>query len=592
MMKTLKKTNKPLVFFFVFVAIVGCDSEMLNLSPYDKISSGNVWGKASLAEQVVTGVYNNLLNEYGTSSSKLLNWEAFSSVMDPSTMIQNQYPMLFGGVTSNTPFFETHWKVFYEGIFRANDVIANIHKVPDMSEKVKARYVAECKFIRAYYYFRLNALWRGVPVYLEPVEVEDCIRPRSPEAKVWEIIIDDLTDCIEEVNLPDKYPASSSDYGRITKGAAYTLRGKTYLWTKNWNAAQIDFEEVGKMGYGLFTGGYNNLFTEANERCEEMIFSIQMVELNDYGSARARSYGGALTAGNGYNTYFMNTKFIDTYENVDGKPFNWDDYLPGYTTMDPKARSVFFLRDNLTSKEKNSMKTYGADMNLYLSTGNETRILAAYQSRDPRLLATAITPYSKYLGGMTGSDIEYTYRWPYKGYDSRDPFDYRIAFTNNFMVYPVRKFVPKGQEYVFPTYNPIDIPVFRYADVLLGLAEALNEQDKVELAIIEINKVRERAGVAALNSNTYTQVSGKEDLRKRIQHERRVEFACEEQVYFDELRWGTWKETKFAEGNGLLEVWGAPVYQYVWLGDQCLLWPIPAAEKEKNPNLEQNPDWQ
>ncbi|GHU67291.1 hypothetical protein FACS189413_01790 [Bacteroidia bacterium] len=567
-----------------------CSSDMLDLAPYDAVSSGNVWTKSSLAEQVVTGVYEQLPRE-----QELLNWDAFSSVLDPATGSSlAQYQMLMGGVTANTTFFETYWKAFYEGIARSNDVINNIHKVPDMTAGKKARYVAECKFIRAYYYYKLNALWRGVPVYLENVDVKDCTKGRSSADDVWNIIIQDLTDCINEQNLPAKYEANSPLYGRITKGAAYTLRGKVYLWQKNWNAAQKDFEEVGQSGYDLYLGNYAGLFTEANEHCNEMIFSIQMIEQSGYGSSRAREYGNALTTGNGYNSFFLNTRFVDSYENADGQPFDWDDYFPGYSSMEAKARSVFFLRDGMTAKEKNTMATYGADMSLYLSSGNEARLAAAYANRDSRLSATAITPYSTYLGGMTGADNLYTYRWPYKGYDSRDPFDFRIAFSNNFMVYPIRKFVPRGSENNFPTYNPIDISIFRYADVLLGLAEALNEQNETDLAIVEINKVRARAGVAALQTSDASQptfVADNNNLRQRIQHEKLVELACEEAVYFDELRWETWKSSKFAAGNGLSEVWGAPVYQYNWLGDQCLLWPVPAAEREKNRNLEQNPLW-
>ncbi|MDR1683677.1 MAG: RagB/SusD family nutrient uptake outer membrane protein, partial [Candidatus Symbiothrix sp.] len=463
-MKTIFQSNKLVITSIFILCLSACDPGMLDLAPYDKISSGNVWTKSSYAEQLITGVYNNLLKEYGTSSSNLQNYDAFSSIIDPSSSSQvGNYPLLMGGATTNSGFFANYWEAFYEGISRANDVIANIHQVPDMNDAKKARYIAECKFIRAYYYYRLNALWRGVPVYTEPTEVKDCIKARAPVDEVWNVIVKDLTDCINEANLPDKYAANSSDYGRITKGAAYTLRGKVYLWQQNWKAAQKDFEEVGKLGYNLFTGSYADLFTEANERCDEMIFSLQMIEQSGYGSIRPREYGNALTTGNGYNSVFLNTRFIDSYENADGKPFNWDDYLPGYSAMEAKARSVFFLRDGMTAKEKNTMQTYGADMTRYLSTGNEARILAAYQNRDPRLTATAITPYSTYLGGMTGESITYTYRWPYKGYDSREPFDFRIGFINNFMLYSIRKFVPTGLQYLYPTYNPIDIPVFRYA---------------------------------------------------------------------------------------------------------------------------------
>ena len=586
----MSKLNKIILFPVVLLIINSCSSDMLDLAPYDEISSGNVWRKASLAELTVTGVYNNLLYDYNAATANRLNWDAFSSIMDPSSSVYNNYSLLLGTITANESSFETYWKVFYEGISRANDVIANISKVPDMTAEKKAQYIAECKFIRGYYYYRLNVLWRGVPLYLETVEVADCTKGRSSESDVWDAIIGDMTDCIVETNLPDKYASNSPDYGRITKAAAYTLRGKVYLWKKDWNSAQKDFEAVTKMCYSLFQSGYGNLFTESNEKCDEMIFSVQMIEESGYGSARPYRYGNPLTAGNGYSAFFFNPNFVDSYECVDGKPFNWDDYLPGYSSMTPKARSVFFLRDGLKTKEKATMTTYGADMTKYLADGNEARILAAYQGRDPRLLATVITPYSTYNGGLTGATYTYTYRWPYRGYDAKDPYDFR-SNLNNYMLYSVRKFVPVGRENIFTQYNPIDIPVFRYADVLLCLAEALNEQGETDVAAGYVNLVRNRAGVAALNSNAYTTVTGKEDMRKRIQHERSVELAGEEQIYFDELRWETWKNKKFATGNGLLEVWGSPVYEYSWLGDQCLLWALPSSECEKNTNLIQNKDW-
>jgi len=586
----MSKLNKIMLIPVIIFLYNSCSSDMLDLSPYDEISSGNVWTKASLAELAVTGVYNNLLYDYNAASQARLNWDTFSSIMDPSSSILSNYSLILGTVTANHSSFETYWKIFYEGISRANDVIANIQKVPDMPDTKKARYIAECKFIRSYYYYRLNSLWRGVPVYMEPVEVTDCTKPRSSEAEVWDAIISDLTDCINEVNLPDKYASSNPDYGHITKAAAYTLRGKVYLWKKNWSAAQADFEAVTTMGYSLLQSGYAKLFTEPYERCDEMIFSIQMIEESGFGSARPYRYGNPLTAGNGYSFFFLNTRFIDSYECTNGKPFNWDDYLPGYSSMEPKARSVFFLRDGLKTKEKVTLTNYGADMSQYLSVGNETRIKSAYQDRDPRLLATVITPYSTYDGGLTGITYTYTYCWPYRGYDIRDPYDFR-SNLNNYMLYPLRKFVPVGRENIFTQHNPIDIPIFRYADVLLCLAEALNEQDKIPEAVNYVNMVRERAGIALLNSNEFTQVAGKDDMRERIQHERSAELAGEEQIYFDELRWGTWKQKKFTEGNGLLEVWGAPVYQYYWLGDQCLLWPLPPAECEKNTNLIQNPEW-
>jgi starch-binding outer membrane protein, SusD/RagB family len=60
--------------------------------------------------------------------------------------------------------------------------------------------------------------------------------------------------------------------------------------------------------------------------------------------------------------------------------------------------------------------------------------------------------------------------------------------------------------------NPIDIPILRYADELLCLAEVLNEQGTTQEAIEYVNMVRNRAGVAPLSSNGNTQATDKSNI--------------------------------------------------------------------------------
>ena len=123
------------------------------------------------------------------------------------------------------------------------------------------------------------------------------------------------------------------------------------------------------------------------------------------------------------------------------------------------------------------------------------------------------------------------------------------------------------------------------------LAEAINEQGRYNEAVGYVNQVRKRAGVAQLNTNDYTRVTSVENMRERIINEKKWELAAEEQLYYDELRWGTWKRDKFAEGNGLQHIWGAPLYTYKWGGDAFYKWAIPQSEREKNPALEKNYGW-
>ncbi|GAB4041325.1 RagB/SusD family nutrient uptake outer membrane protein [Spirosoma jeollabukense] len=85
-------------------------------------------------------------------------------------------------------------------------------------------------------------------------------------------------------------------------------------------------------------------------------------------------------------------------------------------------------------------------------------------------------------------------------------------------------------------------PVYRYAEVLLFLAEALNEQGKTGEAATYINQVRVRAGLAA------TKASSQADMREAIFKERRVELAFENKRWFDLTRTGRVKEIIGAYG--------------------------------------------
>ena len=230
-------------------------------------------------------------------------------------------------------------------------------------------------------------------------------------------------------------------------------------------------------------------------------------------------------------------------------------------------------------------------MSKYLPSGNEARIKAIYGNRDPRLAATIVTPYAEYIGSSSNTDYVYTLRWPYRGYDNAEPYDVRTD-TNNRFYYLFRKFVAEGSsEIPNREYSPIDIPIIRYADVLLSLAECLNEQNKTSEAVDAINKVRERAGAALLNSNQYTQVTGQDNLRERIRNERRWEFAGEGVNFFDEMRWKTWHKSKLFDGAGLKQVWGEVQSSYSWGGDHLYNWAIPRTEIQMNENLTQNDGW-
>ena len=247
----------------------------MDLTPKNQPSEGEVWADATMAEQTVTGLYNGLNHLYNDNYN--MWFDCFSAVMDRDANWRN-FGMLFGNQTTSGDGPSWIWHDNYKFIIRCNDVIANMPDVVGLPEAKKARLIAEAKFLRSYWYYELNLLFGGVPYYTEPIKnIEEAKGSRLSMTDLWNELIKDLTDCINEPNLPDKYNSGDNDYGHITKGAAYALRGKIYLWLENWGAAEADFKKVGDCGYRLFTSGanaYKMLFKEVNEQCDELLCPV------------------------------------------------------------------------------------------------------------------------------------------------------------------------------------------------------------------------------------------------------------------------------------------------------------------------------
>lgn len=585
---------------------VSCQKELLDTVPTGAISTSAVWTKASLARNAVTGVYNEFYTLYtaatgGIGDSWRNMFEGYSSVMDIDKNWREHYLVIYGAGTPSSSDVANMFKFYYTIVFRANDVIAHIDAVPDMDAAEKSRLKSEALFLRAFAYYNLNVLWGGVPLYTDYIsDSKKATAPRSSESEVWKQIIDDLTVCIDNPNLPDRYSAGAAEYGRVTKGAAYTLRGIVYQWQEKWADALDDFKKVEDCGYTLFSGDWADLLHPQNEQCSEMIFAIQCEAQESMGNIRGRSFGNRDTGGSGWNNYLPNPAYVQSFENADGSPFRWTDIIPEWDDMKPEARSVFFLRDGMTADEIQKMTEYGADMSKYLTGGNEARIKRAYDNRDPRLKKSVITPYSTYTGSISNVERTLTLRWPYRK-DTASPWDIRTD-TNSMFYYLWRKYVPVGNECTTAWLYEQDIILFRYAEVLLRRAECLNELGRTEEAVTLVNQVRKRAGAVTLNNASYpaTTVSGQDNMRERIRNEFYWELGGEDSMYFNELRWGTWKDRKFRDGtmesaalstNGLMQIWGSLTYNWVYNGDYVRYWPIPAKEREMNPSLTQNPGW-
>ena len=609
---------KKSIIYILAAAAVLASCQSLDLTSSYQVASSNVWGKATLARQAVNGIYNEFYVRSSTNVNED-NWkvmyEAYSSVMDTDKNWCENQKVCYGDGTPANGTFSEMFKYYYTFVFRANDVISHIDQVPDMDAAEKAMLKAEAKFLRAYGYMNLNVLYRGVPLYMEYIENASAAnRARSSEKEVWEAILQDLTDCVNEENLPDRYKAGSESYGRVSKAVALAYRGQAYQWMAARSGeepeqyirlALEDFKALEDYGFALYKGSraesFKMLLKPANEQCDEMIFAIRCTQKSGMGNPRAVLFGNrdtGVTSG-AWNNYIPNPAYVESFENADGSKFDWEQYCPGWNEMTPAQRSVFFLRNEMTDSEIGQMSAYGSDMSKYEKYTNESRIKAAYDNRDPRLKMSIITPYSTYLGGISGTAYTFTLRWPYRA-DTKEPRDIRTD-TNSMFYYLWRKYVPEGLENTIRWVYEQDNILCRYAEILLRRAECENELGNTAEAVRLVNMVRGRAGHILLNTNEHTTVAGQEDMRERIRNEFYWELGGEDSMYFNELRWGVWLDRKFRDRssgqwgemntNGLMQIWGTKTYTWYALGDYVEAWPIPAKEREMNSNLTQNPGW-
>lgn len=205
----MKKIFNLLTLAAVFGVATSC-TDILDTAPNDKLSSGTMWTTEESVDQGVIGVYYSLQRPFhgnqiigADAMIGYYGYDAFGMTGQGEYGMQNLFTK---SVNPSNGFFLKTWQWMYDGVHRANAAIAGIENAP-INEAKKARLIAECKVLRAFFYDRLNILFGngglGVPLYTEPVNPSECDKPQSSEQEVWAQVIKDLSDAIAEPNLPD-----------------------------------------------------------------------------------------------------------------------------------------------------------------------------------------------------------------------------------------------------------------------------------------------------------------------------------------------------------------------------------------------------
>ncbi|MBD5323971.1 MAG: RagB/SusD family nutrient uptake outer membrane protein [Bacteroides sp.] len=550
----------------------------LDRYPDNQLSSGTFFQTEAHAKQAMMAVYSQMQSDYVFGLS--FSFDGLGGISfgyDPYSL----QPFQIGTVAVNNGYVANFWTYTYEGIARANNVIQNIGGA-DMTDQLKAQYIGEAKFMRAVYYFHLLNLYGGVPIYDETTiiaeEFTQMLKPRNSEEEVRNFIIADLD--AAATSLPASWDAANA--GRATSGAATALKGKVLLFGKKYAEASQCFNSVITSGkYGLYSD-YAGLFLPGGDESSEMIFAIQNLGGvgQDIGMPMAFYMGTRSTFGSCWNNVMAATTFVDSYEWADGRPFDWDEIIPGYNESTDVKAEVWYSEPNFAKTEVEEYTPY------------RDQLLEMYSNRDPRMAASIILPYTTYNGWSQNAVKTFEYVI-FKGMGIPTTGSSLISVNQTHEAYLWRKFVPEGN--MNGALNnradtPINFPLIRYADVLLMQAECLNELGDQAGAVALINQVRNRAGMPGINSGpSYLAANSKEEVFSRIRHERRVELACEGHSYNDMKRWNL---LETLNNKKEFYITGSKSLYTRSVTDRDYHWPIPSGEIDKNPDLTQNPGWQ
>lgn len=618
----MKKYGITLIAAAAFAAV--CCTDMLNIAPANQIASENMWSNESLADKGMAGLY---VNFYRTDLSRTqlryndftgINRQGWMGMEFQCDMTVDNYPLMaLAAATKDATEFTIwyEWKWAYTSIHQINDAIENLHKAGLSTEKYE-RYICEAKFLRAWFYSRLNKIYGGmpsggpagytpggVPLYLNVISEAECTKTQSSAREVWDAVISDLTDCINCPNFPDN--TLIVNYGRPSKGAAYSLRGMAYMYLEDYKAAAADFEKVAQCGYGLWQGNYIDFFRYENEKDHEMIFPLQFGDEAGYCDNLQLILGGR-DSWNSWSNARPSSDFVDYFQNADGTEFHWSevDGFEDWDRLEPYQKEVFFLRDGYYTKswslsEKSTfderIKKIGKDVfdKYYLNDGNEARLRKAYENRDPRLKDIVLVPYDPFDTFKDASDnggrIQYgkQLRWPFLN-EGDDGGDYYIGSFNNKYVF--KKYVYSRPEDLADRLRcPTDWPLIRYTDVYLLLAECYVQNGNLSGAVDIVNEIRTRAKMPPVG------VGSKEQVMEAVRYERRVELCLEGHDYFDEWRWGTYREVKFQGkdiygGQAWWKEWEGFDYNWYYTLDMYP-WACPSGECQRNPNLVKKTGW-
>ncbi|OYD46709.1 RagB/SusD family nutrient uptake outer membrane protein [Sphingobacterium cellulitidis] len=223
----------PLLFSIVFT---GC-KRYLNVTPDGIGTIEYAFRKRSEAEKYLFTVYNNLPS-YGNSAADpgFVTGDEFA-IHYPSTYFDIGLNRIQRGEQNIVNPFGNYWdgwnggKPYFQALRECNIFLDNVETVPDLTESERKRWIAEVKFLKAYYHFYLFRMYGPIPLIKESLPVSASIEEVRVSRQPVDEVIGYIVSLIDEsvTDLPQNILNEASELGRITKPIALALKAQVLV---------------------------------------------------------------------------------------------------------------------------------------------------------------------------------------------------------------------------------------------------------------------------------------------------------------------------------------------------------------------------
>ena len=506
------------------------------------------------------------------------------------------------------------WSKLYEGIKNANRYIEAVEKTEIDPGKLSVDiglYIAEARFLRAYYHFLLAQAWGDVPLRVKATtspNPNDVQMAATPQEQVLKWCADEI-----EATIPDLYEPIDNTPSRVSQTVAQGILARVYLFMAGESVKQIDGLDKKEM-YRRAAYWANEVIAshkhDLNESYEEIFINMirDQYDTQFHESMWEAEFLGDRTSATdwtngrigdliGLRSQSRTTNYSEwacnySYGYYNGSYTLWQLYWENDRTADETASATVIdkrLTWNLPGYNYRGMNNQKIS---YKNKAGET--VTRYLQQTQSMFKT---PWV-YNNNFAMPDIE--------GLDQtiEDAFDPADLVYDPTVMCAVRNAGKWRRETGYEKqmsakslYTTINFPILRYADVLLMYAEAINEyagapDDQAKEAIREIRK---RAGVKTDESL----LGDYRSFRDLVRNERGRELAFEGLRKWDLIRWGTFVEKMHNAGTNQptenkyrnVSYTNYASANYANVTARHIYLPIPTKELAVNHALRQNPLW-